>query len=266
MTPRMMPPMPRRVETDPNRPTHPKWLARAEGVVRVLEELEARDASRTELVDRLKRDLGVDLPNARRLERAYQFLRTDFPQVLFEAREFRASWASVLELSRLKEVSAVQANEVADAVFAGRITAPQIAALAKQLVQPAPVPGLFAAARPVHRMGESFQQRIVALVRENPSVLNLGYVDDVDVPPRGVPLMPDVVLTQGGKTIAVEVKMVTPETPVHAIGAHLARLAQLEQRYTHAVLVFPTGAETVAQMATQLQEAWNFRTPRIILL
>lgn len=257
--------MPRRVETDPNRPSHPKWLAQAELAAHVLGELDARGASRSELAHSIRRDVGIDLPLARRLERAYRFLKSDFPQT-FEVAQFLASWASVLELSRLKEVSASHASEVAEEVFAGRLTAPQIAALTKQVAQPLPSQGVFAEARAPERVGQNFQQRIISMVREDPSVLRLGYVEHVFVPPRGEPLMPDLVLTQGGKTIAVEVKAVTPETPVTTIGGLLARVAQLEQRYTHAVLVFPQGTETIAQMARELQASWDYGTPRIVLI
>lgn len=257
--------MPRRVETDPNRPSHPKWLAQAELAARVLGELDARGASRSELAHSIRRDVGIDLPLARRLERAYKFLKADFPQT-FEAVQFLASWASVLELSRLKEVSVAHASEVAEEVFAGRLTAPQIAALTKQVAQPLPSQQVFAETRALERAGPSFQQRIISMVRENPSVLQLGCVENVVVPPRGEPLMPDLVITQGGKTIAVEVKTVTPETSVHTIGSLLARVAQLEQRYTSAVLVFPLGSEGAVEMACSLQREWDGREPHVVLL
>ncbi len=185
---------------------------------------------------------------------------------MFEAAQFLASWASVLELSKLKAMNAPLANEIAENVFAGRMTAPQIAALAKKEAKTPSRVGVFAEARALERVGPLFQQQIVALVRDDPDVLKLGHIDEVIVPPRGETLMPDVIVTQGGKTIAIEVKTVTPATSAHTIGAYLARIAQLEQRYTYAVLVFPAGSENVAQMAIELQEAWNCRAPRILLL
>ncbi|MCP5241508.1 MAG: hypothetical protein H6949_16975 [Zoogloeaceae bacterium] len=115
-------------------------------------------------------------------------------------------------------------------------------------------------------MGLTFQQRIIALLRDDPSVLQLGYVEKVVIPPRGEPLMPDIVITQGGKSVAIEVKAVTPETSVHTIGGLLARVAQLEQRYTFAALVFPLGADDIAEMARGLQREWDGREPRIVLL
>lgn len=254
--------MPRRIETDPQRPSYAKWLAQAELVVRIVDELQGRGASRFELAHRIKRDAGIEITLARRLERAYRFLQSDYPEV-FEASKMLASWASVLELSKLKATNALLAGEIADGVFAGRTTAPQMAALAKQATQPV---GVFAEACALQRVGLSFQQRIVALVREDPSVLQLGYVENVVVPPRGEPLMPDIVLTQSGKTIAVDVKTVTPETSVHTIGSLLARVAQLEQRYTCGVLVFPRGCESVAEAACSLQYEWNARALRIVLL
>lgn len=258
-------PMPRQIETDPQRPSCAKWLAQAERVVRIVDELQGRGASRFELAHRIKRDVGIEMTLARRLERAYRFLQSDYPEVV-ETSKMLASWASVLELRKLKATNALLASELAESVFAGRTTAPQIAALAKKEAQAPSRIGVFAAARALQRVGPTFQQRIVALVREDPSVLQLGPVEDVFFPARGEVLMPDIVLTQGGKTIAVEAKTVTPETSVNTIGGLLARIAQLEQRYTFAVLVFPLGTENTAEMARGLQRDWDGRELRFVML
>lgn len=257
--------MPRQIETDPQRPSCAKWLAQAELVVRIVDELQRRGASRFEHAHRIKRDVGIELTLARRLERAYRFLHSDYPEV-FETSKMLASWASALELSKLKAINVQLASEIAESVFAGRMTAPQIAALAKKEAQAPSRIGVFAEARALERVGPTFQQRVVALVREDPSVLQLGPVEDVFFPARGEVLMPDFILKKDGMTIAVEVKTVTPETSVSTIGSLLARAAQLEQRYTFAVLVFPLGSEGTAEMACSLQRKWDGREPHIVLL
>lgn len=216
-----------------------------------------------ELALTLQHGVGVEPRLARRLERAYKFLASEYPALL-EGPGLKASWASVLELSRLHTVNPSRAREIAGQVFSGRMPAGRVAELANS---PPPAPrGVFTLAREISQKTGSFGKHALELIQRNPEVLQLGPVDRVAVPNRGHPLMPALIVEQEGRTIAVEIRAPGSSATPHQLGGYLARVAQLQQRYTRALLVLPKESENVARMACDLQRQWDGGELKIVLL
>lgn len=256
--------MARTVARDPVDPSVPLWLGqgkRAMGL-RVLGATEG--LSEQEIAQRIRNELGLDPRKARLFEQAFRFL-VMFYNGLLSTGKVKASFGAVDDLMKLRRLEPALADQLAPEVLGGEIKASELRVVLDDVLSSA-------AASPAKRgldakrRTQAFERLAINRFLSDPAQLGLGPVDEIWEPERGKALMPDLIVDQGDRKIAIEVRAAGLTVKLHEVGAYLARLAQLEQVFDRAILVLPLECVELAETALRLQKEWDGRELKIILL
>ncbi|MBB4013641.1 hypothetical protein [Niveibacterium umoris] len=239
---------------DAENPLWPQWLAQGKLIAAIIDDAPGSAATVAETQQSILDKTGLDARTARRFERLYRFLASEYPEAL-NGKPLAAGSVAVAELAKLHDCSPSAARELATEVFTGTLPADGIRARLDEALAQSTASVRHRRLSTSRRVAE-FERDAVERIRRNPELLGLGPVDELQVTPSGRPLMPDMVLLQQGLRIAVEVKAAGQQAPMHVVGGYLARLAQLLQRYDRAVLVLPSDCVELANLAHALQDEW----------
>jgi len=255
--------------TDPTSSSHselPKWITQAEVAAHAIQV--GRDSNRPEadIFKQIFETTGLTMADAKRFVRLRQFLISEHPG-LINKRPFHAGAYVIRELQQLHSANPEAAYAIAHDVIRGVFSVRSIREIIAKTKQSSSTSGESSRVS-AFRKTKDFAKHVVAVVTQDPSLLGIENVRAMERPKHGTPLMPDLVIYHNdGQETAIEIRQGVPASAItiNTAGAYLARLAQLEQRYNHVVLVLPRWAESFAKCIKDLQQTWVQTQPSILL-
>lgn len=261
--------MARPMDRDPANPAMPLWLSQARRAAE-LAGRRAQDASgqKIRLIHRaapqIEAETGLPLSRARDYMRLYDFLVDNYPAALSH-EPFDASFPAVTHLLQIHRLSKDRADALAPEVFAGKLKAVHLRAVVDELLGNT---SDFSSARRMlaKRRGADFVRHVINRVKADPDVLAIGAIDEIVTPPSNARFVPELVVRQGERWVAVEINIGGETASPYDVGRYLARLAQLEQKYDKAILVLPRGSDDMAEMARRFQREWIDRDVHVVLI
>lgn len=255
--------------TEPKAPPlteFPRWLTQAEVAAQTIQSGRDKGLTEAEIFKIIFEATGLAMASAKRFIRLRQFLIIDYPS-LISKRPFRAGAYVVRELQQLHLANPEAANAIAQGIIEGAFSVRSIRDIIANTKLSATSSGESSRVS-AFRKTKDFAKHVVSAVTQDPSLLGLANVRMLEVPKHRTPLMPDLVIYHNdGRVTAIEIKQGVPESAVtiNTAGTYLARLAQLEQRYNHAILVLPREAAAFAECIKDIQQTWAQSQPNILL-
>lgn len=202
----------------------------------------------------------VGARTARRFARIAQFLEENYPDYFNGRKPVRAGSAALLEFMQIFEMDRPAAVEIAESCMGGQMGVRELKSLREEILDARVQPAITSRVEGSRRAGQ-FAELAERRLYEEGLIPGLEPVPDTNPPSAPRALTPDFLMVDKstGGIIAMEIKAPS-ETAARSLayvaGQLVSRVAILRLRYSDAILVLPSEAETIANEAIRLWDQW----------